>query len=131
MTNPNPNPTTMTTNEQRIAIAEACGWTEISLRVMLGLPPNTFDDGTEHCLKHLPDYLNDLNACHEMEQVLTYEQKEQFVFWVNHIHPSADIHHSDAQKDFRLEVFSLVHSPASQRSEAFLRTLRLWKPTPT
>lgn len=112
----------MTTDQQRIAIATACGWTTKhkglwveSLKIYAALP----------------NYLNDLNAMHEAEQVLTYEQKEQFVFWLNHIHPSADIHHSDGQKDFRLEVFSLVHSPASQRAEAFLRTLNLWQPTPT
>jgi hypothetical protein len=121
----------MTADQQRIAIAEACGWTNFNSgthkgAIQYGQPPNSPHNSWE-----LPNYLNDLNACHKMEQVLTYEQKEQFVFWMNHIHPSADIHHSDAHKDFRLEVFSLVHSPASQRSEAFLRTLGLWKPTPT
>jgi hypothetical protein len=125
----------MTLDQQRIAIAQACGWTEIywlsargliSARGLSGRPP-----GKICSFKYLPDYINDLNAMHEAEKVLTYEQKEQFVFWMNHIHPSADIHHSDAPKDFRLEVFSLVHSPASQRREAFLRTLGLWQESPT
>ena len=121
----------MSPEKQRIAIAEARGYTHVRIIKSIDGSP---DIGIGHHPTEphsVPDYLNDLNACHEAEQVLTYEQKEQFVFWMNHIHPSADIHHSDAQKDFRLEVFSLVHSPASQRAEAFLRTLGLWQPTPT
>jgi hypothetical protein len=120
----------MSPEKQRIAIAMACGWTDIRRqRLYLGdqdLWGTKLIGGEKH-RNRLPDYHNDLNAMHEAEKVLTYEQKEQFVFWMNHIHPSADIHHSDTQKDFRLEVFSLVHSPASQRCEAFLRTLGLWE----
>ena len=117
----------MSPEKQRIAIATACGWTKFNSAthkwaILYGQPPNACSNSWE-----LPHFLNDLNAMHAAEKVLTYEQKEQFVFWMNHIHPSADIHHSDTQKDFRLEVFSLVHSPASQRAEAFLRTLGLWE----
>ena len=120
----------MTPDQQQIAIAKACGWTEIgglSAKGLVGKPPG------EICsfVDFLPDYLNDLNACHEMEHVLTYEQKEQFVFWMNHIHPSADIHYAEKKRELRLDVFDLVHTTASQRSEAFLRTLNLWTSTPT
>ena len=126
----------MTPDQQQRAIERVCGWIIANPEndradYRHWTPPNCVAKPNHIYGDRPPDYLNDLNAMHEAEQVLTYEQKEQFVFWMNHIHPSADIHHSDAQKDFRLEVFSLVHSPASQRSEAFLRTLRLWKPTPT
>ncbi len=55
----------MTEEQQRIAIAEACGWTEISQRCMWGLPPNTIDCGMENCLRHFPYYTSDLNAMHE------------------------------------------------------------------
>ena len=125
----------MSPEKQRVAIGIACGWKSPTLPEVAALQEGWSTSG-QHWLSpagvlrpahHMPDYLNDLNACHETEKVLTYEQKEQFVFWMNHIHPSADIHHSDTQKDFRLEVFSLVHSPAPQRCEAFLRTLGLWE----
>jgi hypothetical protein len=46
----------MSPEAQRIAIAEACGWTRY------------FPEST------LPDYLSDLNAMHEAEKVLTPEQ---------------------------------------------------------
>ena len=102
----------MSPEQQRIAIAEACGWTEISMRCMWGLPPNAEDDGTEDCLKPLPDYLNDLNAMWGAvrkgltgsEQLRTYEA---------HLH--------DLSPDYPTEAV------AAQRAEAFLRTLKLWK----
>jgi hypothetical protein len=124
----------MTPEQQRIAIAEACGWTRCE--GSMGFHQTLADEKSKQCggrwsWFEIPNYLGDLNAMHEAEQVLSEEQKEQFVFWMNHIHPSADIHHSDDQWDFRLEVFSLVHSPASQRAEAFLRTLNLWTTNPT
>ena len=109
----------MTPDQQRIAIATACGWTDTQII-----------DG-KYGQTDVPDYLGDLNACHEMEQVLTYEQKEQFIFWLNHLHPSADIHYAEKKRELRLDVFDLVHSPAAQRAEAFLRTLGLWTTTPT
>ena len=102
----------MTLEKQRIAIATACGWTEISSRCMWGLPPFAIDCGTEDCLKHLPDYLNDLNACHEMEKALTDIQRGYY--W-------------DHLKDMTDEGFDQLHATAPQRAEAFLRTLGLWE----
>jgi hypothetical protein len=122
----------MTPDQQQRAIEKVCGWIIANPEndradYRHWTPPNCVAKPNHTYGDRPPNYIGDLNACHEMEQVLTYEQKEQFVFWMNHIHPSADIHHSDDQWDFRLEVFSLVHSPASQRAEAFLRTLGLWE----
>ena len=117
----------MTPDQQQRAIEKVCGW-------------KPHPDGIgyyqgEHSVwkssKPSPDYLNDLNACHEAEKVLTYEQKEQFVFWLNHLHPSADIHHAEKKRELRLDVFDLVHATAAQRAEAFIRTLNLWTTTPT
>ncbi len=50
----------MTSESQRIAIAEACGWYQ---------PKHTFA-----WLSDVPDYLNDLNAMHEAEKVLKGKQ---------------------------------------------------------
>ncbi len=85
------------TNEQkRIKIAEACGWRYKNTHAMWLSPSG--QPGFTDC----PDYLNDLNAMHEAEQVLTDEQLEEY--------------------------FTRIHKnfSASQRAEAFGRTLNLW-----
>ena len=65
-------------------------------------------------VEHLPDYLADLNACNEMEQVLTSGEREEF-------------------KNI-LEVacagttqWDRISATAAQRAEAFLRTIGKWK----
>jgi hypothetical protein len=124
----------MSPDQQRTAIAKVCGWTDIRRqRLYAGdqdLWGNKLTGGEKH-RNRLPDYLNDLNDCHEMEQVLSGEQKEQFIFWLNHLHPSADIHYAEKKRELRLDVFDLVHTTASHRAEAFLRTLNLWTESPT
>jgi hypothetical protein len=110
----------MTPDQQRIAIAGACG----TMQWSYALP-------TKCIGASVPDYLNDLNACYEMEELLDEGQKERFVFWINHLHPFADIHYSERKRATRLEVFSLVHATAAQRAVAFLHTLGLWQETPT
>jgi hypothetical protein len=115
----------MTTDQQRIAIATACGWKEIDGLSAGGLIGRT--PGKICSFDFLPDYLNDLNACHEMEKVLTYEQAEIFEDELCDIAKSAnDVLENPLQpKSF------LFHATAAQRAEAFLRTLGLWQPTPT
>ena len=118
----------MSPEKQRIAIATACGWTDclfplasnVSLpfteRVLCGIPPHS----TIH--KPLPDYLGDLNACHEMEKVLTEKGVNEwwsYVAFINRHNP----------RPFGTET--AVHATAAQRCEAFLRTLGLWTETPT
>ena len=100
----------MKPEEQRIAIAKACGWTEISPRMTWGLPPNVEDDGTENCLKQIPDYLNDLNAMHEAEK-----QMNTKVLW-------------EAYKAHLLNwMTEPVCASARQRAEAFLKTIGKWE----
>jgi hypothetical protein len=62
---------TMTEEQQRIAIAEACGWT-LKKGIRAWNRPN--NNGWD-LIEQLPDYLNDLNAMHEAWQLLTHEQK--------------------------------------------------------
>jgi hypothetical protein len=120
----------MKPDEQRIAIAEACGWTDChkSLasnqeqepheRCLIGNPPK----GIVH--RRLPDYLNDLNAMHEAEKVLSEKQ------WVQY------------EEEIRTVVLggirlvsqwtkADIHATAAQKAKAFLQTLGLWQPTPT
>ena len=64
------------------------------------------------------DPVNDLNAMHEAEKVLTYEQLPVYI---------ATLKNPVLMKDEGVSDFDLMHSTAAQRAEAFLRTLGLWK----
>jgi hypothetical protein len=92
---------------QRIAIAEACGWKRsIDADLPTGQMLADFLDAT------FPDYLNDLNAMHEAEKVLTEEQIETYCVLL------FDVTGGPAWK--------VILSTSAQRAEAFLRTLGLW-----
>ena len=93
----------MSPEQQRIAIAEACGWffMDDSWRYPNGAKALS-----------LPDYLNDLNAMHEAEKVLI-NGKEQVYF--------EDLHGVAGNLTFYCAT-------AAQRAEAFLKTLNLWTP---
>jgi hypothetical protein len=103
----------MKPEEQRIAIAEACGWTEVDWNGVyqdwLGVPPNEERD------RHpIPDYLNDLNAMHEAVETLRGKDGPQWF---------------DFQRTLMIQCGSwmnCIQASAAQRAEAFLRTLNLW-----
>jgi len=112
----NPNLTTMTSYQQKIAIAKACEWTDCEYIKSLGLCKGKHRDSrVQYDSGHsdLPDYLNDLNAMHEAEKVLSEKQ------WVQY---DSMMPLRDPQK---------IHATARQRAEAFLRTLGLWQETNT
>ena len=109
----------MTPEQQRIAIAEACGWTEISMRCMWGLPPHAFDYGTEDCLKHIPDYLSDLNAMHEATLAKLNGPATDGWRFMENLRLVCGIPHSSV-------CMALVCATAAQRAEAFLRTIGKW-----
>jgi hypothetical protein len=108
----------MTPEAQRIAIAEACGWTEIQPSkyapfgkpYLVGRSPNKFVEN----LLNIPDFCNDLNAMHEAENVLTNEQWWLFVEFLTEIRGGG--------------VALCISATAAQRAEAFLKALNLWKP---
>jgi hypothetical protein len=109
---------------QRIAIAEACGYrpaTPGALGVLRWHDPHhqNGDLGNGICyIDELPDYLNDLNAMHQAEKVLSrgknYYQLGGFGFYLKTL--GQIIYQS-----------SCVDSTAAQRAETFLRTLGKWK----
>jgi hypothetical protein len=96
----NPNPTPMTPDQQRITIATACGYKSYSWRLT--------SDGWLFA-DIVPDYLNDLNAMHEAEKVLTADQWYEY----DRLMP---LH--DPQK---------MHVNAAEKAEAFLRTIGKWE----
>ena len=62
-----------------------------------------------------PNYVNDLNAMHEAEKVLTWEQRAKYC-------------DSLAQYSHSLtEYWYCSHATATQRAEAFLKIFNLWK----
>ena len=107
----------MSPQSQRIAIAEACGWTDCHSQVMepgvweydcTGTPPHW--SGMRY--QRVPDYLNDLNAMRNAEQIITNQfttHSEQYWrhLWFVKPHP--------------------IYATAAQRAEAFLKTLGLWE----
>jgi hypothetical protein len=90
----------MKPEEQRIAIAEACGWQG----GYYGSIPDS-------------DYLNDLNAMHEVEETLSEGQR------LIHEHYLAD----SSIKAGNFSHWPLIHATAAQRAEAFLKTLGKWE----
>lgn len=97
----------MTPEQQRIAIAEACGWQIHPKDRFIVIPPNS--PHSVQPLSTIPDYLNDLNAMHEAEKVLT---EDQFGFYENELY--------DMLEDSRA-----ISASAAQRAEAFIKTLNL------
>lgn len=107
----------MKPEEQRIAIAKACGWQH--------LPAGTY--GPEDCwfryeptgervrsTVNLPDYLNDLNAVHEAEKVLPDIQLYIRFLYLTVLEDPENV------------ANEVATTTAAQRAEAFLRTLNLW-----
>ena len=94
----------MNQQEKRIKIAEVCGWSDIHERGnrILGTcsKPEWREDSP------IPDYFNDLNACHEAEICLlkTAKLEEEYYFGIDR-NPFAT---------------------AQQRAEALGKTLGLW-----
>jgi hypothetical protein len=103
----------MTPDQQQRAIEKACEWEPL---------PEGYFHPDNPIGQTPPDYLGDLNACHEMEKVLIDKGVNDwwaYVAFINRHNPTP----------FRSET--AVHATATQRSEAFLRTLGLWQESPT
>lgn len=128
------------TNEQKIiAIAEACGWIWARRKgqfddrwIFNSATKPKFKHGIcwslgeitgdfEHCERpengvgrgwgeKIPDYLNDLNAMHEAEKVLTMTQLSDYTYHLAEIIGSEWNWH-------------LIKATASQRADAFLITI--------
>lgn len=102
----------MKPEQQRIAIAEACGWTEISDWKAAGINGK---HPTEPWTEVIPDYLTDLNVMHEAEKVLTRDQLHTYLF---ELHKIINRNH--------IKRYA-VCATAALRAEAFLRTIGKWE----
>lgn len=126
----------MKPEQQRIVIAEECGWefkfeddgsvTVISPSKQLRSSWFPQDHSGRHVafrIANLPDYLNDLNSMHEAEKVLSNS------LWYKYRHEiNAIVLHDDSNywRDERNLVSYCIHATASQRAEAFLKTIGKW-----
>lgn len=86
----------MTPEQQRIAIAGACG-----------------EDNDSIYRDLIPDYLNDLNAMHEAEKIMNNNDWWKFVEHLTNICGGG--------------TALGISATASQRAEAFLRTIGKWE----
>lgn len=109
----------MNKEEQKIAIAEACGWEYVE---GLDVPSLSYSGATSCadcwvCPKRgagygeyePPNYLTNLNAMHEAEKMLTADQWYEY----DRLMPLRD-----PQK---------MHATAAQRAEAFLKAIKKWQ----
>ena len=106
----------MKPEEQRIAIAEACGWITLTNGTDGFAPRDRKINILCDIYDPLPDYLNDLNAMHEAVETLRGKDGPQWF---------------DFQRILMIECGSwmnCIQASAAQRAEAFLKTLNLWKP---
>lgn len=99
----------MNNEKQRIAIAEACGWEP--------LPEGHFHPDNP-VGQTMPDYLVDLNAMHEAEKTLN---ELQLVAYSDKLYDLAVEHQRKTGK------WCYLSMSASQRAEAFLRTIGKWE----
>lgn len=127
----------MTPKEQRIALAEWAGEETNAVCPNHGaISDDRLGDGMScpwcgsYCDRECGDYLNDLNAVHELEGKLRESSHawtkygEQLQEVVNH-YPVGVV--PDYHRDLR-NLASVAHATAAQRCEAILKTLNLWKP---
>ena len=117
----------MNQEKQRVAIAEACGWThEEAQRGFKTAKLNVDGKDYDRISDNLPDYLNDLNAMHNAEAQceMHYDQK-----WIETIvMVSHDVFRRDADRTDGWDWVSMVSRlSAAQRAEAFLRTIGKWE----
>lgn len=127
----------MTPEAQRIAIAEACGIKcagcgNTGTRTKFGKaeyarirasnpvwskwPEIEPDIECHH--NELPDYLNSLDAMHDVEKMLTEEQAEAYF---------CHLRHTFKQREGEGIETYYIHATATQRAEAFLHTIGKWK----
>lgn len=112
----------MQQEQQRIAIAEACGWkleptqAKGGWKLYCGTVATTFwwnetkKPTLEQVSHAIPNYPNDLNAMHEAEKMLTGITRIDYFYGLD--------------QQLGLEA---PHASSQQRAEAFLRTIGKWK----
>ena len=106
----------MTDTEKRIAIAKLCNIEIVSDGITHHLTPCGKNNAY---LTECPDYLNDLNAMHKAEKMLTEEQRGEFL---NHLCVIVRQDHK-AEAGPMTAIITAFFASAAQRAEALIKTL--------
>ena len=116
----------LTPEKQRIKVAELCGWEyDGEYVVAAGRPEervwihsSSAWNGGWARIYELPRYLNDLNAMHEAEKVMTPEQAIDYVWAIG-----AVIDFENGVPFTATGNFQMMQATAAQRAEAFALTM--------
>jgi hypothetical protein len=129
---------TMTDHEIRIAMAELDGFTDIKIDDCehVDIDARSVSEWQElrgtvdGDRKGVPDYLNDLNAVHRVEMVLTNNQRRTYAEILVQVHPlqyDPTNRPITGDHDGYMKLFLIANMTARQRCEAILRTVGKWK----
>lgn len=117
----------MNEQEQRIAIAEFCGWKwrwkDSQQLVRQWSSPK---DNSRFFDNELPDYCHDLNAMHEAEKVLKGSINDEHSEVSGYSENLTTVIYGDGELE-SIWFADLIRATASQRAEAFLKTIGKWK----
>jgi hypothetical protein len=108
----------MKPEQQRIAIAKVCGFTDFFTPSKFELFGKHEPESMGRDYLDVPDYPSDLNAMHEAENLLTDAQSDRYISILDKM----------IVKPKRGICYYVAHATAAQRAEAFLRSLGLWEP---
>jgi hypothetical protein len=111
----------MSPKQQRIAVAKVFGWEPIAEDG----PPYEDESWWRHPVQKtvcaescLPDYTTDLNAIHQVEQILSEDDYGVFTLHLIKV----------VERTTPIEYpHFIVRATAAQRAEALLRALNLWE----
>jgi len=106
----------------RVLVAELCGWTKLKYdnhytpAELFGWPYRKGHWRESHPieLEQVPDYLNDLNACHEFEMGLSDKEEREYAEHLSNIVPQT-VYKSKADAAQRCEA--LVLTKTGERNE--------------
>lgn len=123
----------MKAEEQRIAIAEWCGWKQ-SQPGVTGERRWVLKDGdVPSYIGALPDYLNDLNAMHEAEERLDYSEYPHYTLRDRYALNLLRMVATNPKPGFNwgdncdADFFKVAHATAAQRVEVLLKTIGKWE----
>ncbi|HJZ11279.1 MAG TPA: hypothetical protein VJ521_03970, partial [Acidobacteriota bacterium] len=123
----------MKQDEQRIAIAEFCGWTQIEDRSsslmmpagfsIVGHPPSGAIIGQK---KRLPDYPEDLNAMNDAEMFLEKQWPQRITDYCVEIR-AVILRRAKMNPSGHCGEFRKISCHADVKAEAFVRVIGRWK----
>lgn len=127
----------MTPEQQRIAIAKACGWTaEQDSNGYWRAVNKKHGNAVELWLSEqnvwsvgIPDYLNDLNAMHKAKKILSDSQKRKWgelcVEMTNDFPQHIVLYCKNSVSGEN--IYTVANLTAAQEAELLLKTLGLWE----